>query len=326
MRHLAPISLCIVLMNAAMADGFPGAPAHTYSIVARDAATGQMGVAVQTHWFGVREMVAWAEAGVGAVATQAATDPSYGPLGLALMRAGEPAPRVLEALLTRDEGRETRQVGMVDATGSAASHTGSRAIAETCQHVADGIAVQANLMARSTVCAAMVQAYESADGDLADRLLAALQAAQAEGGDIRGQQSAALVVVDAEPAEEPWNRHLFDLRVDDHPAPVDELERLLVVARAYQLRGESERLLATGQSEAARDAFEAAVALLPDNHEFLFWRALGLVEAGEVDEALVLFAQAFRLQPAWRTVIERLPATGLLPDDPALMRRILEAD
>jgi uncharacterized Ntn-hydrolase superfamily protein len=304
----------------------PRIPAHTYSIVARDAETGEFGVAVQTHWFAVGQRVAWAEAGVGAVATQSFTDPSYGYLGLELMRAGKSAPDVLEALISMDSGRELRQVGMVDRDGRTAAHTGSRAIRENCHHVGDGFSIQANLMENSTVCAAMLEAYQSAPGDLAERLMAALRSAQAEGGDIRGQQSAALVVASGEPASAPWGGRIFDLRVDDHEAPLEELARLLNVARSYRLYGQANSHWAAGRQEEALGAFEAAHALTPDNHEIVFWHAVTLADGGRPTEALPLFSKAFSMWPKWRTVVERLPASGLLPDDPELIQRILAGE
>jgi hypothetical protein len=163
----------------------PLRPVHTYSIVARDAATGQLGVAVQSHWFSVGSIVSWAEPGVGAVATQSFVEASYGPLGLELMRAGKTAPQALKALLAGDEHTDVRQVAMVDADGLVAVHTGENAIIEHCDHTGDAYSVQANLMLESTVCDVMVKAYESTQGDLAERLMAALEAAQAEGGVMR---------------------------------------------------------------------------------------------------------------------------------------------
>jgi uncharacterized Ntn-hydrolase superfamily protein len=211
----------------------PPRPVSTYSIVARDAATGELGVAVQSHWFSVGSVVPWAEAGVGAVATQSFVDPSYGPLGLQLMRAGKSAPEALQALLAGDSGRDVRQVGMVDASGKVATHTGRLDIPQAGGQAGDGYVVQANLMDKATVWPAMARAFEGAKGDLAERMLAALDAAEAEGGDIRGRQSSALLVVKAKSSGRPWADKLFDLRVEDHPDPLVELRRLVRVQRAY---------------------------------------------------------------------------------------------
>ena len=199
----------------------------TYSIVARDPETGQLGVAVQTGTFGVGTGVPWAEAGVGAVATQSITDHSYGPFGLELMKAGRPAADALAGLVAADENERFRQVGMVDAFGRAASHTGAGCIRDCGHLVGDGCAVQANMMARDTVWGAMATTYESATGTLARRLLAALDAAEAEGGDFRGPQSAAILVVQGEPTGFAWKGRVSNLRVDDHADPLGELRRLL---------------------------------------------------------------------------------------------------
>jgi len=205
----------------------PVRPVATYSIVARDSATGELGVAVQSHWFSVGAVVPWAEAGVGAVATQSFIDPSYGALGLDLMRAGKSAPEALAALLAADAQRDVRQVGMVDARGRVARHTGRLCIPAAGDQAGAQYVVQANLMERATVWPAMARAFEAATGDLAERLMAALEAAEAEGGDIRGRQSAALLVVKAHSTGRPWADRRFDLRVEDHPEPLPELRRLL---------------------------------------------------------------------------------------------------
>jgi uncharacterized Ntn-hydrolase superfamily protein len=300
-------------------------PVHTYSIVARDAATGEIGVAVQSHWFSVGSGVLWAEPGVGAVATQSFTDPNYGPLGLALMRAGKSAQQSLEALLAADSRRVVRQVGMVDASGSAANHTGSNSIREHCDATGDGYTVQANLMWKPTVCESMTMAFEQAEGDLAERLMLALEAAQDEGGDMRGKQSAALLVVSGDRSLPAWGGRLFDLRVDDHAEPLSEIRRLLTVARAYRHMNDGDEYLANGDIDRASAAYGAAAALLPGSHETLFWHAVTLVEGGRVDEALPLFARAFEMWPQWRELVERLPDAGLLPHDPALMQKIVTA-
>ncbi len=300
-------------------------PAHTYSIVARDPRTGQLGVAVQSHWFSVGGSVAWAEAGVGAVATQSFIEPSYGPLGLELMRTGKSAPAALKGLLAADDHTDVRQVAMVDARGRVAVHTGEHAIIAHCEIAGDGFSVQANLMERDTVCAAMAKAWRTTKGDLAARLMAALKAAQAEGGDIRGRQSAALLVVDGERHGAPWQGRIFDLRVDDSERPLVELERLLGVARAYREMDLGDRAMTRGDMAAALAHYAAAERMAPDNHEMVFWHAATLAANGRVDEALPLFARAYRMWPKWRELVPRLPKSGLLPDDPAIIRRITEA-
>lgn len=304
----------------------PLRPVHTYSIVARDAATGELGVAVQSHWFSVGSGVIWAEPGIGAVATQSFTDPSYGPLGLQLMRVGKDAEQALTALLAADEHEDVRQVGMIDANGLSANHTGENAIVEFCNVTGDNFAVQANLMWKPTVCSAMVTAYEKAEGDLAERMMFALEAAQREGGDIRGRQSAALLVVSGDIAEPAWGGRIFDLRIEDHAQPLVELRRLLNMARAYRLMNEGDEHMTRGEVAQAIAAYSGAEALVPDSHEMIFWHAATLAAGGRLDESLPLFSKAFAMWPLWRELVQRLPAAGLLPDDPAVMEKILAVD
>lgn len=320
---LAPVLSAPLLLSAQPAPSIPRRPVHTYSIVARDARTGELGVAVQSHWFSVGTSVAWAEAGIGAVATQSFIDPSYGPLGLALMRAGRSAPDALKGLLAADEGRDVRQVAMIDATGRVAAHTGARCIPAAGDHVGEGYSVQANLMEKDTVWPAMAKAYEASRGDLAERLLAALEAAESQGGDIRGRQSAAILVVKGVSSGRPWQDRLFDLRVEDHPSPVVELRRLVTLQRAYNLMNEGDLAVEKKDDAGALKAYSSAEALVPDNAEMAYWHAVALVNMGRVDEALPVFAKAFRLHPKWRDLTPRLPKAGLLPDDPGLIARIV---
>ena len=317
------VVMCLPLSGRADAGERPLRPVHTYSIVARDAETGQLGAAVQSHWFSVGSNVIWAEPGIGAVATQSFIDPSYGPLGLHLMRAGKDADQALRALLAVDEHTDVRQVGMVDSAGVVANHTGENAIIEHCDMAGDGFSVQANLMWKPTVCSAMVAAYENTDGDLASRMMAALDAAQGEGGDIRGRQSAAMLIVSGDASEPAWGGRVFDLRVEDHEAPLGELRRLLVTARAYQLMNEGDEHMTNGEVEKAVIAYSGAEALVPDSHEMVFWHAATLAADGRVDEALPMFEKAFELWPLWRELVQRLPEAGLLPKDPELMEKIL---
>jgi len=299
-------------------------PVATYSIVARDPQTGEMGVAVQSHWFSVGSVVPWAEAGVGAVATQSLVDPAYGPLGLDLMRMGKTAPQALEALLAADDSRAVRQVAMIDAAGHVAAHTGERCIAAAGQHVdAEGqFSVQANLMTGDTVWPAMARAYRRATGDLADRLVAALAAAQEAGGDIRGRQSAALLIVSATPTGKPWVDRRFDLRVEDHPEPVRELARLVGLQRAYHFMNDGDLAIEQGDYERASEAYAAAEALAPDIVEIPFWHAVTLAASGRADEAMPIFARVFKREPVWADLVGPLVDAGLLPDDPALVARI----
>lgn len=297
--------------------------AHTYSIVARDPATGDFGVAVQSHWFQVGPIVPWVEAGVGAVATQSFVRVDYGPLGLALLGAGKSAQEALDSLLATDPQRDVRQVAMVDREGRVAAWTGPKCIAAAGHRTGAGYSVQANLMDRATVWPAMARAYESAGGDLADRLLAALEAAEAEGGDIRGRQSAALLVVRAQSTGRPWEDRRVDLRVDDHPAPLAELRRLLDLHRAYEEMNRGDEAVAKEDFAAALAHYTRASGLAPQVAELPFWQAVTLFVNGREAEALRIFAEVFQREELWARLVPRLPAAGLLPDDPAAIERIL---
>lgn len=295
--------------------------AHTYSIVARDPATGQFGVAVQSYYFPVGSVVPWAEAGVGAVATQALGDPSYGPLGLDLMRAGRSAPDALAGLVASDPGREVRQVAMVDCHGHAAAHTGALAIAEAGHVVGEGFSVQANMMLRNTVWDAMADAYRSANGELVDRLLTALDAAEAEGGDIRGRRSAALLIVEANGTGRPWSDKVFDLRVDDAPEPLLELHRLVDVSRAYTHRRRAVMALERNDLLAMSTEFEEAARLIGDNPEMRFVQAITLLKAGQIDDGIAILHDVVARDRNWQKLALRLPEF-MLPQDPALLERI----
>jgi uncharacterized Ntn-hydrolase superfamily protein len=296
--------------------------AVTYSIVARDDRSGELGVAVQSHYFGVGSLVSWAEAGVGAVATQSVADPAYGTRGLDLMRAGASAPEALHRLLAEDRQERVRQVAFIDRHGRVATHTGSRCIREAGHRVADGVSAQANIMARSSVPDAMVAAFRAADGDLAERMVVALEAAEGEGGDLRGRQSAALVVVAPRATGRPTEDRLFDIRVDDHPDPVGELRRLLGLSRAYERVDNGDELAAAGDVEAALAEYAAAHAEQPDNAELAFWHGVALAASGREQEARALLDQAYAHGEGWRELLRRLPEAGLFPDDPELVTRM----
>jgi uncharacterized Ntn-hydrolase superfamily protein len=301
----------------------PLRPVHTFSIVARDPATGELGVAVQSHWFSVGPIVAWAEAGVGAVATQSFVDPSYGKNGLELMRAGKSAPDTLKELLEKDEGREVRQVAMIDAQGRVDAWTGKNDIQAAGHIVGKNFSVQANLMLNDKVWPAMAHAFENAKGDLADRMLAALDAAQAVGGDIRGRQSAAMIVVTGKPTGQAWKDRTFDLRVDDSPDPLVELRRLVRLQRAYNHMNAGDLAVEKKDNEGALREYGAAEKLVPNNAEMIYWHAVALVNMGRVEESLPLFRKVFAMDRNWITLTPRLPKSGLLPDDPKLIDRIV---
>ncbi|HKL87907.1 MAG TPA: DUF1028 domain-containing protein [Salinibacter sp.] len=302
-------------------------PVATYSIVARDSTTGRMGVAVQSHWFSVGSVVPFAEPGVGAVATQSFVDPRYGPLGLELMRYGRSADEALKALVSTDDGRAVRQVAMVDTDGNIAVHTGKDAVQEAGHRTGAQYSVQANMMRDSTVWGAMAEAYETADGDLAARMLAALEAAQAEGGDIRGRQSAALIVVREEPTGRRWEDRIFDLRIEDHETPIAELKRLVRMQRAYRKLNEGDGHVTKGDIQAAMESYRQAMNIVPDeatNGEAPFWVGVTLASEGRVDDAIPYLRRAYAQNEQWATLIERLPEAGLLPDM-ELARQLAEA-
>ncbi|MGB5006712.1 MAG: DUF1028 domain-containing protein, partial [Ferruginibacter sp.] len=249
--------------------------AHTFSIVARDAETGEMAVGVQSHWFSVGTAVSWGEAGVGVVATQSFVNKSYGIKGLDLMKAGKTAPEALNALLAADDGREVRQVAMIDANGNVQAYTGKNCIDFAGHIVGKNYSVQSNMMLGDKVNAAMAVAFEGSAGKpLAERVLLALQAAQSAGGDIRGKQSAAILVVAAKSKGQPWNERLIDLRVDDHKAPLDELQRLLKLYRAYELMDKGDLATEKNDMKGAMEAYGAAMKMFPGNLEMQYWTAI----------------------------------------------------
>jgi uncharacterized Ntn-hydrolase superfamily protein len=331
MRLFHALILVVILISTAVAQTprpkpesvSPSRPVHTFSIVARDPVTGDLGVAVQSHWFSVGPLVAWAEAGIGAVATQSFVDPEYGQLGLELLRFGRPAPDVLKVLLERDKTPEVRQVAIVDFKGRVGAHTGKNNIQEAGHFIGKEYSVQANLMMSDKVWPAMSKAFENTKGDLAERMLAALDAGQAAGGDIRGRQSAALIMVTGKPTGKPWKDRIFDLRVDDSPEPLKELRRLVTLQRAYNHMNAGDLAVEKKDNEGALREYSSAEALVPDNAEMIYWHAVALVNMGKVDESLPLFKKVFVMDKNWATLTPRLPQAGLLPDDKKILNRIL---
>ncbi|MDH7493637.1 MAG: DUF1028 domain-containing protein [Candidatus Saccharicenans sp.] len=302
----------------------PLRPVSTYSIVALDKETGQLGVAVQSHWFSVGYIVPWAEAGVGAVATQSFVDPGYGALGLEMMRAGKSAEQALNGLLKSDRTPEVRQVAMVDASGLVAVHTGKNCIAEAGHYKGEGFSCQANMMLKNTVWEAMARAYQNTKGKLVDRLLAALEAAEKEGGDIRGRQSAAILVVSGQSSGVWWKDRVYDLRIEDHPDPIAEMKRLVQIAKAYNHMNRGDELLTENKIKEAMEEYNRAMELYSGNPELIFWPAVTMAATGRVEDSLPLFRKVFALDPNWATLLQRLPAVGQFPKDKKLMRRILE--
>jgi uncharacterized Ntn-hydrolase superfamily protein len=295
----------------------------TYSIVARDPDSGRFGIAIQTCWPFVGAGCPWVESGVGAVVTQSFTEVAHGPNGLELLRAGRPADDVLSTLLARDDGREVRQVGIVDAAGRVAAHTGNRCVAAAGHDATDGVSAQANMMERPTVWPAMIAAWSSSAASFPERLMAALRAAEAEGGDIRGGQSAVLVI-SGPPGAPAWQRDV-DLRVDDHHAPLDELERLLEVHLGYEELELAERLGAAGDSAGAAAAAGEASRLAPGDGQVAVWTAIGMAGMGRLEEARRLLAEATESNPRWPEFLERFAGSEAQPELVEPTRRLLGA-
>ncbi len=299
--------------------------AHTFSIVARDSATGELGVAVQSHWFSVGTVVSWAEAGVGVVATQSFVNKSFGPRGLALLKNGLSPQEARDSLLADDPAAAVRQLALVDNQGRVAAHTGAKCIQFACHLEGFQYSVQANMMYGPDVCKAMQLAFENSHGRaLADRLLLALEAAQAAGGDFRGQQSAALLVVPGKGSDKPWDDVLVDLRVDDHAEPIRELRRLFQVHQAYEHMNRGDYNVEINDMASAMQEYNAARELMPEQVELQFWTALTLANLGKLDEALPIFKDVFSQEPIWREILPRLAAVDLVTVTAADLERILQ--
>ena len=299
-------------------------PVHTYSIVAFDEETGELGVAVQSHWFSVGFLVPWAKAGVGAVATQSFVKVDYGPEGLIRMEHGQSAEEALTSLLAEDDGEAVRQVAMIDVKGSVAAHTGTKCIYAAGHQIGKNYSVQANLMEKETVWPSMANAFERSNGDLAEKMMAALEAAEAEGGDIRGKQSAAMLIVSGNPTGIPWKDVVMDIRVDDHAEPLKELKRLIRIHRAYQHANKGDHYLEMEEIEKALVEYEKASEFYPENPELPYWSAVTLASKGNLDQALPIFWKVFKKEPRLRILTPRLVNSGLLPDDPELIEAIIQ--
>lgn len=287
----------------------------TYSIVARDGQSGEFGVAVQTHQMSVGRIVPWLLPGLGAVATQSLVNISFGPMALTMLREGVSAPHIIAALVASDEKAHRRQVAVVDAHGNAAAHTGAGCIAEAGHHVGEGYSVQANMMTRPTVVAAMAQAYERTSGDLAQRMMAAMEAAQAEDGDIRGMQSAALKIVSGDRNQAEWST-LYDLRVDEHETPLLELGRLVRLRRAQHLDGQGYTRLEEGHRDDALSLWKQARAAAPELEELAFWQAVTLADShSDIDAAVQILSPVLKQdarREQWIDLIRRLAVCGLI--------------
>ncbi len=296
---------------------------HTFSIVARDAQTGEMAVGVQSHWFSVGTSVPWAEAGVGAVATQSFTDKSYGPKALAMLKKGYTPQQALDSLLTADPGREVRQVAIIDTKGRVATHTGKKCIQVAKQIQGINFSVQSNMMLGDQVCEYMARSFETTKGKpLAERVLLALEAAQQAGGDIRGMQAAAILVVPGSPTES-WNNATVNLRVDDAPNPLRELRRLYTVHLAYEHMNRGDLAVEKNNMSLAMQEYNAAMKLFPENLEMKYWTAITLINNKDLTKALPMLKSIFVKDKNWKELTRRLPPVGLLTVSDKDLQKIL---
>ncbi len=299
--------------------------AHTFSIVARDKITGEMAVAVQSHWFSVGTIVSWGKSGIGVVATQSFVNPAYGPNGLKLMEEGKNAIEALEILIAKDEGKDVRQVAFLDANGKVSAFTGIKCIVSANHIIGDNYSVQANMMLNDQVVPAMSKTFEeNADLPLAERVLKVMMAAQKAGGDIRGKQSAVLLVVHAKLVEEPWLDKKIDLRVDDHDKPLVELKRLLQVHKAYEYMNRGDVAVELGDMEKALEEYGAAEKLFPKNLEMKYWKAIALANNNRLKEAIPIFKDIFKADENWRELTKRLPKSGILNLSDSDLKKILD--
>jgi len=298
--------------------------AHTFSIVARDTATGEIGVAVQSHWFSVGTSVTWAEAGVGAVATQSFTNKSFGIRGLNLLKTGLTAQQALDSLLKDDEGRDVRQVAIIDNNGNVATHTGKGCIDYAGHIKGNNFSVQSNMMLTNKVPSSMADAFEKSKGKpLADRLITALEAGQKAGGDIRGRQSAAIIIVPGKSQGKPWDERTVDLRVDDNPDPIKELRRLYNVQVAYQHMNNGDLAVEKNNMTLAMNEYNAAMKMFPQNLEMQYWTAITLANNKQVDKALPILKKVFDKDANWKELTRRLPKVNLLTVSDADLKKIL---
>ncbi|TYB77206.1 DUF1028 domain-containing protein [Bizionia myxarmorum] len=313
MKHLLSISLFLVFQMSFSQFYKKSEPfTHTYSIVARDSVTGEMGVAVQSHWFSVGSLAIYGEAGVGVVATQAMVDPTYGPKGLELMKQGMLPQDALNKLLDEDGGSVFRQVAFLNKNGDVATHTGSSCIDEAGHYIGKNFSVQANMMLKNTVWDAMAKAFETTKGTLSVRILAAMKAAEAEKGDIRGKQSAAILIVKHEASGNKWEDTVMDLRIEDNENPIAELERLMTIHRAYDFMSKGDIAMEEGNSIAAEGYYLSAQQLFPDNLEMQYWYAINLLTNKDIDKAIPILKRVFKADSNWKILTQRLVKVNML--------------
>jgi len=318
------LTIILISMNAFSQNIYSDKLAHTYSIVARDSVTGEMGVAVQSHWFSVGSIVSWGEAGVGVVATQSFVNPSFGIKGLELLKSGKSPQEAVDELIAADDGRDVRQLAILDVKGRSASYTGKNCIPEAGSIAKDNYSVQANMMLTDKVWGAMSEAFENSAGPLAERMITALEAAQNAGGDIRGQQSACLLIVKGEATGNPWEDKFIDLRVDDHTEAVKEIKRLLKVYRAYEHMNKGDLAIEKNDMDLAMNEYSTAEEMFPENLEMKFWHAVTLANTGKVNESLPMFTEVFLKDNNWRILFGRLKPSGLLKISDSDVQTILD--
>ena len=322
--YIFPLLVCLISEICTAQSYKKSEPfTHTYSIVARDSVTGDLGVAVQSHWFNVGSIVIYGEAGVGVVATQSLVNPSYGPKGLALMAQGLEPQQALDALLANDTGQMYRQVAFLNAKGQVAAHTGSLCIAEAGHRKGDNFSVQANMMLNNTVWNAMAAAFDSAKGSLAERMLAAMKAAENERGDIRGKQSAAILVVKGTATGNSWEDTVMDLRVEDHENPINELERLVQIHKAYDYMNKGDLAMELGNTIEAEKLYLNAQKLFPENLEMQYWYAINLLNNKQMDKAEPILKAVFKQNADWKTLTSRLVVSKLLLVSNSELQQIL---
>ncbi len=325
-KQLTVILMCftILLIDNMNAQTFYSNPyAHTFSIVARDTVTGELGVAVQSHWFNVGAVVPWGEAGVGVIATQSFVNVSFGIRGLKLLKKGLKPSQVIDSLLSDDNGKDLRQVAVLDSKGRVASYTGKNCVPAAGNLIGDNFSVQANLMLNDRVWPAMAEAFKTAKSPLAERMVTALEAGQKAGGDIRGKQSAALMVFKGQSTDKPWEDKLIDLRVEDNPEPIKELKRVLRVYRAYEHMNNGDLAVEKGDMKKAMEEYSAAEKMFPDNEEMKYWHAVTLANNGKVSDSLPIFKELFSANANWKTLTPRLVPVGLLKVSTDELNKIL---
>ena len=321
---VAVISFLFTINTSAQVYKSENPLAHTFSIVARDSITGEMGVAVQSHWFSVGTVVSWAEAGVGAVATQSFVNKSFGHRGLSLLKNGLTAQQAVDSLLKEDEGREVRQLAIIDSKGNVAVHTGKGCIQNASHIKGNQFSVQANMMLSAQVPGAMASAFRNSTGKpLAERLLLSLEAAQGAGGDIRGQQSAAIIIVPAKATGKPWDERTVDLRVDDSKEPIKEIRRLYKVHVAYEHMNKGDLAVEKNDMLTAMNEYNAAMNMFPANLEMQYWTAVTLANNKEVAKAIPIFRKVFAGDKNWKELTKRLPEVKLLTVSEADLKKIL---